>query len=89
VNGTGQLLKPGKKRFLLPALLLVALLPLASAIANMVAIFYDALQSIGQGGAVLGLGLGLASLVVFMFGIFYVITVFYFAQDVEHCCRSP
>ncbi|TMV48939.1 hypothetical protein FE783_14795 [Paenibacillus mesophilus] len=89
VNGTGQMSKPGKKRFLLPALLLVALLPLASAIGNMVAIFYDALQSIGQGGAVLGLGLALASLVVFMFGIFYVITVFYFAQDVEHLLPLP
>lgn len=91
-NGTGQLSKPGGKpikRFLLPALLLVALLPLASAIGNMVAIFYDALQSIGQGGAVLGLGLALASLVVFMFGIFYVITVFYFAQDVEHLLPLP
>jgi ABC-2 type transport system permease protein len=90
-NGTGQLSKPGKpiKKFLIPALLLVALLPLASAIGSFVAIFYDSLQSVGQGGAVLGLGLALASLVVFMFGIFYVITVFYFAQDVEHLLPLP
>lgn len=90
-NGTGQLSKRGKpiKQFLVPALLLVALLPLTIAIGNLVSMFYDALDSIGQGGVVLGLGLALASLVVFMFGIFYVITVFYFAQDVEHLLPLP
>jgi ABC-2 type transport system permease protein len=90
-NGTGQLSKRGKpiKQFLVPALLLVALLPLTIAIGNLVSMFYDALESIGQGGVVLGLGLALASLVVFMFGIFYVITVFYFAQDVEHLLPLP
>lgn len=90
-NGTGQLSTRGKpiKQFLVPALLLVALVPLTIAIGNVVSMFYDALESIGQGGVVLGLGLALASLVVFMFGIFYVITVFYFSQDVEHLLPLP
>lgn len=90
-NGTGQLSKSGKplKQLLLPALLLVALLPLAFAIGNIVSIFYDGLASVGQTGVLLGLGLALTSLVVFLFGIFYVITVFYFAQDVEHLLPLP
>lgn len=90
-NGTGQLSKRNKplQRFLVPLLLLVALLPLTFAIGNMVSMFYDALALIGQEGVILGLGLALASMVVFLFGIFYVITVFYFSQDVEHLLPLP
>ncbi|GAA3399734.1 hypothetical protein ACFFNY_18045 [Paenibacillus hodogayensis] len=90
-NGSGQLTKQGKplQKVLLGVLLVVVLIPLASAIGSMVSMFYDALNMIGQAGVLLGLGLAIASLVVFMFGIFYVITVFYFAQDVEHLLPLP
>ncbi|MEF3305960.1 putative ABC transporter permease subunit [Paenibacillus sp. GYB003] len=93
-NGTGGLSKSGKARsglmrMLLPLLLLVALLPLMFAVGGLVSALYDGLRPVGQEGVVLGLGLVLASVVVFMFGIFYIITVFYFTQDVEHLLPLP
>ncbi|MFC3773105.1 hypothetical protein [Paenibacillus sp. GCM10012303] len=93
-NGSGQFSKSGKRgklptHILLPILLAVALLPFASILGGFVAFLYDGLKPIGQEGAVLGLGLSITSFVVFMFGIFYIITVFYFAQDVEHLLPLP
>ncbi|MEF3311955.1 hypothetical protein PV433_24000 [Paenibacillus sp. GYB004] len=93
-NGSGQFSKSGKRgklptHILLPILLAVALLPFASILGGFVAFLYDGLKPIGQEGAVLGLGLSITSLVVFMFGIFYIITVFYFAQDVEYLLPLP
>lgn len=91
-NGTGRLAKAGSgswRQAIVPVVLAVALLPLVFAVGRLVAAIYDALQPIGQQGVVLGLGLSLASLVVFMFGVFYVITVFYFAQDVEQLLPLP
>lgn len=93
-NGTGGLSKKGKGRGRLTqtaliAILLVALLPLMSAVGGLVAMMYDSLAPVGQEGAILGLGLAMGSLIVFMFGIFYVITVFYFSQDVEHLLPLP
>lgn len=92
-NGTGSPSKPGKAgrlpRFFIPVLLAAAFTPIAIAIGNMVSLLYTALAPIGQEGAVLGLGLALAGIVVFMLGIFYVITVFYYAQDIEHLLPLP
>lgn len=94
-NGGGQLTGVGKKkrklpiRLILPVLLLVAFLPLMFSLVSLVSFFYDGLKSIGQEGIIPGLGLAVTCVVIFMFGIFYVINVFYFSQDVEHLLPLP
>jgi ABC-2 type transport system permease protein len=92
-NGTGSPSKTGKAgrlpRFLIPVLIAAAFTPIALLIGKMVSVLYDALAPIGQQGAILGLGLAVAGIVVFMLGIFYVITVFYYSQDIEHLLPLP
>lgn len=50
---------------------------------------YDILAPLGQQGAILTLGLVLVSSVVFFFGIFYVISFFYFAADAQNMLALP
>lgn len=50
---------------------------------------YDVLAPLGQQGAILTLGLVLVSSVVFFFGIFYVISFFYFAADAQNMLALP
>ncbi|MDF2725672.1 MAG: hypothetical protein K0Q59_5349 [Paenibacillus sp.] len=90
-NGTGPLSMSGNplKRILIPIVLLAVLLSIGNAIRHLVMVIYDALQPIGQEGVVLSLGLGLATAIVFTFGIFFVISVFYFSQDVEQLLPLP
>ncbi|WP_409346523.1 putative ABC transporter permease subunit [Paenibacillus sp. MBLB4367] len=77
------------KRYLLIGLLFAAFLPLAFTLGTIIAKLYDALAPIGQEGSLLGLGLAVSSVVIFVFGIFYVINVYYFSQDVEHLLPLP
>lgn len=50
---------------------------------------YDILAPIGQEGIILGLLMALTSVAIFVFGIFYVLTVFYFSRDVEFLLPLP
>lgn len=50
---------------------------------------YDALYKIGQQGLIIGFSLPLACLLIFCFGIFYVMNVFYFSMDVENLLPMP
>lgn len=77
------------KSYLLTALLFVAFLPLAFTLGTFIAKLYDVLAPIGQEGSLLGFGLAASSIVIFVFGIFYVINVYYFSQDVEHLLPLP
>jgi len=79
----------GLKGYLLLPLLAVAFIPIASAIAAFTSFLYDGFVQVGQEGAILGLGLAAVSAAIFVFGIFYVINVFYFSQDVEHLLPLP
>ncbi|NTZ20310.1 hypothetical protein EXW96_23110 [Paenibacillus sp. JMULE4] len=94
-NGGGQLTGAGRKkrrlsvRFLLPVLLLAAFLPLMFSLVSLVSFMYEGLTSIGLEGMIPGLGLAVTCVVIFMFGVFYVINVFYFSQDVEHLLPLP
>lgn len=51
--------------------------------------FYDALSMFGQQGLVLVLGFWISAIIVFMFGFFYVINVFYFSSDIENLLSLP
>lgn len=90
-NGSGHLVGSGKsyRRFLGPLLLLLLVPTFGVTIGNMTSSLYEALAMVGQQGALLGLALSVASAVVLAFGVFYVISVFYFAQDIEVLLPLP
>lgn len=67
----------------------LALLPIAFLIGNIVSDLYEGLASINQEGVVLALGLMAISLMIFFFGIFYVLNIFYFANDIETLLPLP
>ncbi|WP_139903501.1 putative ABC transporter permease subunit [Clostridium thermarum] len=50
---------------------------------------YDMLETIQQQGALLTLAIGAVSVTIFLFGIFYVLGVFYFSRDVELLLPLP
>ncbi len=50
---------------------------------------YDLLSGVNQQGIILSLGFSLVSLVVFIFGILYVLSIFYFSKDVEFFLPLP
>lgn len=49
----------------------------------------DSLMKIGQQGLVLTWGIGINSAVIFVFGIFYIMSTFYFSSDVEYLLPLP
>jgi ABC-2 type transport system permease protein len=50
---------------------------------------YNILAPLGQEGVILGLLMAITSVTVFVFGIFYVLTVFYFSRDIEFLLPLP
>ncbi|MDR7318156.1 putative ABC transporter permease subunit [Brevibacillus nitrificans] len=79
----------GWKTLLILLAIGVGLIPLMAALVVFVAGLYDGLAQIGQEGALLGLGIAGTSLAIFLLGIVYVLSVFYFSQDVEHFLPMP
>lgn len=67
----------------------LTLFPLEIGMVSVVTISYYLLHNIGQEGLVLGLGLSAISSVIFFFGIFYIISVFYFSKDIEVLLPLP
>ncbi|GIP33842.1 hypothetical protein [Paenibacillus sp. J2TS4] len=93
-SGTWGSKNSSKKRripigVLVPILIAIGLIPVFSIFYFFISSVYDGLAPIGQEGLILALGLTTVSLVVFFFGIFYVINVFFFAQDLEHLLPLP
>lgn len=93
-NGSGGSSKKGKRikipsSLLMAILLVVGLIPIFGFISMFVSAIYDGLVEIGQEGIIPALGLSAVSLIVFFFGIFYVINVFFFSKDIEHLLPLP
>ncbi|WP_138204336.1 putative ABC transporter permease subunit [Haloimpatiens lingqiaonensis] len=70
-------------------ILIIAFLPLAFMIGDMVSNFYEGLEVINQQGMILGIGFAISSLLIFFFGIIYCINTMYFAKDVENILPLP
>ncbi len=77
------------KRLGLIALFVVAFAPTIWLYVRLLRQGYDLLAPLGQQGAILTLGLVLMSVMIFFFGIFYVINYFYFAGDVQSVLALP
>ncbi|MFZ5353612.1 MAG: putative ABC transporter permease subunit [Bacillota bacterium] len=85
--------KIGKKKSIgkgiLYAVAALGLLPLFVMFFTMSNILYDILAGVGQQGLVLVFGFWATSMVIFFFGFFYVINVFYFSNDIENLLPLP
>lgn len=79
----------GWKKVLMILLMAVAFFPLMSGYVMGVIGLYDGLAASGQESALLGMGLAIACLGILFFGLFYVLTVYYYSQDVEHLLPLP
>ncbi|WP_010274924.1 putative ABC transporter permease subunit [Paenibacillus senegalensis] len=93
-NGSGNAGKNAKKfslsnPWVVGGLVALGLIPIFGFIAAFVSMLYEGLAPIGQEGFIPALGLTLTSAVVFIFGVFYVINVFFFSKDIEHLLPLP
>lgn len=69
--------------------LVVSLSPLLAGYIELSNVCYDQLSALGQGGAIITLGVVISSLLVLLFGFLYVISSFYFSSDTEHLISMP
>jgi len=84
--------KKNKKQIkgaLLGLLLIIAFTPMAVGFGKFLSEAYDGLHAIGQEAVILGFGLSVVSIVIFFFGIFYAMGIFYFSMDVENLLPLP
>ena len=77
------------KGILLGLLLILALTPMAIGFGQFISSAYDGLHAMGQEAIILGFGLSVVSVVIFFFGIFYAMGIFYFSMDVENLLPLP
>lgn len=92
ITGDTPFVKSGKKKirgFILFALLATAFLSIAISIGNLTRIIYDSLVPINQEGTVILLAYTLASMLILVFGVFYVLSVFYFTKDIDNLLPLP
>ena len=79
----------GKRRWWLLLVLLIAFGSFAFSVGIMASALYDVLAAAGAADALLTLALGATSVVIFMFGIFYTVSVMYHADDVSLLLALP
>jgi ABC-2 type transport system permease protein len=79
----------GWKTALLLMVIALGVLPMIASAVMVISELYDGLALIGQQGAILGFGVAMTSFVIFLFGILYVLSVFYYSKDVEHLLPMP
>jgi len=77
------------KKIGLGVIIVVALAPTIFLYIRMLIQGYDVLAPLGQEGAILTMGMVLVSALVFFFGVFYVVSFFYFATDAESLLALP
>lgn len=77
------------KTIALFVLMAVAFLPLVASFVVMAASIYGNLAAINQQGLILDIGVLASCFVVFIFGIFYVMSTFYFSKDIESLLPLP
>ena len=77
------------KGILLGIILVIAFTPMAIGFGKFVSFAYDGLHAMGQEAVILGFALSIVSVVIFFFGIFYAMNIFYFSMDVENLLPLP
>ncbi|MCM8709464.1 transporter [Clostridium sp. SYSU_GA19001] len=92
-TGGESLVQKDKKRLpktiALLVLMVVAFIPMISVFVAMAAGSYWALAKLNQQGLILEFGILASCLVIFIFGIFFVMSTFYFSSDIESLLPMP
>ncbi len=91
-NGEGFGIRSMKNKVskVLMTLLLLGILPMMVVMLSFFIIaVYDMLAQIGQEGIIISWGIAMTSLIIFIFGIFYIIGSFYFSRDIESLLPLP
>jgi len=78
-----------RKRFPIAILFPLLFAPIAVSLAAFANILYDALSTFGLQAAIIGMATGAGAVVVFFFGVFYVLSIFYFSSDIEKLLPLP
>ncbi len=78
-----------KKNLLYIALIALSVLPMVTGIGTSTAKMYDLFVQVKQEGILIASGFVSISILILVFGIFYVINIFYFAQDVDTLVTLP
>jgi ABC-2 type transport system permease protein len=81
--------KSNKKNLLYIALIALSILPMVIGIGTSTARMYDLFFQLGQEGILIASGFVSISVLILVFGIFYVVNIFYFAQDVDTLVALP
>jgi len=93
-KSTGESLIQNDKKKLpktigLLVLLAIGFIPMIISFVAMAATSYNGLAMINQEGLIISLGILAACLIIFTFGIFYVMATFYFSSDIESLLPLP
>lgn len=90
-NGDGLSLKGNSTLAKVPIIATFAILlpAIMIGISVLVRSLINALQLVGQEGIILSWGISINSAMVFLFGIFYIISTYYFSSDVESLLPLP
>jgi len=88
-SGSSKKNKKQIKGIMLGLLLIIALTPMAIGFGKFISSAYDGLHAMGQEAVILGFGLSVVCVVIFFFGIFYAMGIFYFSMDVENLLPLP
>ncbi|MGI5850175.1 MAG: putative ABC transporter permease subunit [Christensenellales bacterium] len=81
--------KRGRLNWILPAVLVFAFASFAFSTIMFTFMMYDSLAPVGIADIIIPLAFGAASIVIFLFGVFYVISVMYYANDIEMLMYLP
>jgi ABC-2 type transport system permease protein len=77
------------KGIVLSVIIFAAFLPMMYGIGALTMAGYDVFSEIQQESVILGMGFSISSLTIFFFGIFYVMSIFYFTKDIESLLSLP
>jgi len=81
--------KSNKKNLFYFALIALSVLPMIIGIGTSTTKMYDILVQIRQEGVLLATGFASVSVLILVFGIFYIINIFYFTQDLDTLVTLP
>jgi ABC-2 type transport system permease protein len=86
-----RIFREKKDRWLLPifGLSLLGLIPLLYGLISFVKVAYSVLQPMRQEAALLAMGVVIGQMLILIFGIYYVISAFYFSRDIDLLVPLP
>ncbi|SET22758.1 putative ABC transporter permease subunit, partial [Anaerobranca gottschalkii] len=91
-NSLSAMFGMGKNKrysFIMLAIVLISLAPLYIGLTRFLYVSFDYLAQIGQHGVIISLGIVVCGILIFFLGIFYIISLFYMADDIENLLPLP